>query len=81
MIAFLTKVLHANINTRDDAEILNIARSARKNQDFEVENPPEIDFVSQICCSRDFTKIVIFHENHEIFATHERTRLHKNLKF
>ena len=44
---------------------VNIARNARTPRYFEVENHPEIDFVSQICCSRDFTKIMIFHENHE----------------
>ena len=33
--------------------------------DFGVSNPPEIDFVSWFCWSWDFSKIMIFHENHE----------------
>ena len=61
------------------AMYLNIARSARTPRDFEVENPPEIDFVSKICCSQDFTKIVIFHENHEFSSPRKSTLLQPKL--
>ena len=55
--------MHHHTSTRGSAEILNIARSARTQADFEVSKPLEIDFVSQICCSQNFSKIMIFHEN------------------
>ena len=47
---------------RGSAEILNIARSARTPANFKVSNALKLNFVSQICCSRNFSQFMIFHE-------------------